>query len=250
MGLALLLASCGGETDDPAPDCTVSDLAVTLTSKSNDLCGQQEGELVFSASRGAGDYEFSLDGTTFQTGGTFSGLAAGSYTVTVKDANDCMKTLEASIADDGGVSFEVASTNSACGTSTGTVTVDASGVDGAEIRLDDGAFGTASTFTAVSSGKHTVTVRDDAGCEETREVSVLSGISYQADIAPIIAASCSISGCHNGTQVDFRVFSNVKDHAAQIKTRTANKSMPQTGSLTEEEIQAIACWVDDGALDN
>jgi len=36
----------------------------------------------------------------------------------------------------------------------------------------------------------------------------------------------------------------------QIRSRTQSRSMPLIGSLTLEEIDAFACWIDDGALDN
>jgi uncharacterized membrane protein len=44
----------------------------------------------------------------------------------------------------------------------------------------------------------------------------------------------------------------LKNLAASVKLRTANKSMPPSGSsqLTQSQIDLIGCWVDDGALNN
>jgi hypothetical protein len=86
-------------------------------------------------------------------------------------------------------------------------------------------------------------------------------VSYAVDVTPIINSSCAIvgdGGCHNGgngANLDWRVFSNVQQHATQMKdriTRTPGTSghMPQIGSITDAQIQVISCWVDQGAQNN
>lgn len=253
--VAFLLVSCGGDTENPEPDCNQTDLAVSVESTTNDQCGQGVGEIVVAASGGEGDYEFSIDGSTFQVSGTFTGVTSGDYTISVRDAADCSKTTTTSVADsDSDISLEVASTNSDCGSSSGSITAEASGGEGAlQYQLDDGSFGMSGTFGGVASGVHSVTVKDESGCETTEEVLVRSGISFANNISSIIETNCAVASCHAGTQApDFREFSNIKANASTIKLRTGNGQMPPAGreDLTTDEIQAIACWVDDGALDN
>jgi len=79
-----------------------------------------------------------------------------------------------------------------------------------------------------------------------------TGISWANQIKPIVDVSCAKSGCHvNGTgRIDLTKFDVVKANAAQIKTRVVNKSMPFDGTLTADQIELIACWVDDGAFNN
>lgn len=79
--------------------------------------------------------------------------------------------------------------------------------------------------------------------------------TYSGVIQPIIANNCAISGCHDGgnTLPDWSVLSNVQANAALIKQRTANRTMPPSNanvSLTAEQIEDIACWVDSGAQNN
>ena len=64
--------------------------------------------------------------------------------------------------------------------------------------------------------------------------------------------NCAVSGCHNGTQFpDFRSLSNIQQNKDQIRQRTQTGNMPPNGrSLTQQQIDLIACWIDDGALDN
>jgi hypothetical protein len=87
-------------------------------------------------------------------------------------------------------------------------------------------------------------------------------ISYVDDIQPIINTSCAItgdgSGCHNGgngPDLDWRVFSNLKANAADVQDRItrapgAAGKMPKIGTLTDEEIATLYCWVEQGALEN
>ena len=49
----------------------------------------------------------------------------------------------------------------------------------------------------------------------------------------------------------FTVFSNIQSSASQIKSLTQSGAMPKNGSkLSQTQLDAIACWVDDGALNN
>jgi hypothetical protein len=62
---------------------------------------------------------------------------------------------------------------------------------------------------------------------------------------------CALSGCHDGRRrPDLRLYERAKFYAKAIKSKTQDRSMPFEGSLTQEQIDVIACWVDDGALEN
>ena len=86
-------------------------------------------------------------------------------------------------------------------------------------------------------------------------------VSFEIDIQPIIDSKCAIvgdGGCHNGgngASLDWRVFSNFQSHASQVKDRITRSpgtdgKMPKIGTLTNDQIQLIVCWVDQGAKDN
>ena len=88
--------------------------------------------------------------------------------------------------------------------------------------------------------------------EEIPDIPCLD-ISYSRDVDPIIKADCAVPGCHvPGTGLpNYLEFSTVQALAPEIKSRTQSRSMPQGGrSLSIEEIDRIACWVDAGAPDN
>tara|TARA_R110002012_G_scaffold222599_1_gene394455 strand:- start:7628 stop:8191 length:564 start_codon:yes stop_codon:yes gene_type:complete len=146
----------------------------------------------------------------------------------------------------------VGSTDTSCGASAGVVEVEASGGFGDyRYQLDGGAFQASGIFGGVGPGKYIVGVVDSGGCTNTLDVQIYSGISFAASIKPIIEANCAISGCHDGSgNIDYNNFDNIKLNPSDIKSRTQSGDMPRNGTLTAAEIDMIACWVDDGALNN
>jgi hypothetical protein len=121
--------------------------------------------------------------------------------------------------------------------------------------VGSGDFGATTTFNNLNAGTKAVTVRDNANnCTITKSVMIQSGTSYASDIKTIIETSCAVSGCHvTGGAAPFALgsLSNVQSHAGEIKTATANGSMPKSGTpLTQAQKDKIACWVDDGAPNN
>lgn len=93
-------------------------------------------------------------------------------------------------------------------------------------------------------------VEEDMGMNNPDEMECEPGTSFAMDIKPIIDNKCI--SCHNGTvqNPDLRTYQGIKNNAARVKELTASRVMPQTGSLTDEQIKLIGCWVDDGAPDN
>lgn len=74
-------------------------------------------------------------------------------------------------------------------------------------------------------------------------------ISFSNVIKPIIDQNCT--DCHGGSRSpDLRTYSNISRNANRIKAEVTSRRMPQGGSLTNEEIEQIRCWIESGALDN
>ena len=139
-----------------------------------------------------------------------------------------------------------------CGERSGGLTAVASGGSGGyRFKINDGPFQESGVFNNLKPGIYTVTVIDDLNCTKAVETTITSGISFQASIRPIIERSCAIPACHDGTgNISYLVFENIKKNPADIKNRTQTRNMPKTGTLTDAEIELIACWVDDGAPNN
>lgn len=246
-----VITSCTWEQQTPTVDCSVSSVTATLVENSSASCGTANGSFTISATGGESPYLFSFEEGT-NTTGQFTDIAAGTYAVVVTDAKGCTASLAVSIANQDGVNVSnVTSTASGCDSSNGSITVSATGGEEPYGYSIDGVAQSGNVFTGLSSGTYDVSVHDQLGCETSQTVEILSGVSYESSIKSIIANSCATTSCHGGSvSPDLRTFSTIQSKASSIKTRTGNKSMPKGSSLTQEEIDLIACWVDDGALAN
>lgn len=258
--LFLFLCSCAYNDLSESFDCSQSDLSVALESK-QDLTGCKaiDGKLKVKPFGGLGPYDFSINGGVYQTNPEFSSLGPGSYNVRVKDSRNCEAFVQ----------IEVNATNSSlngtvntlednqCSSNNGSLMVTGTGgVAPYQYQLGTSGFGTTNNFNNLASGQYIIVVKDAADCQKTISVSVprgMTGVSYKNDIKPIMDVSCNLSGCHNagtGTR-DWTTYEKTKANSGSIKVRTANKSMPIGGlTLTQSEIDKIACWVDDGSPNN
>jgi hypothetical protein len=77
-------------------------LGVSLVSTTNNICnGGTNGSITVSSTGGTAPYTYTIAGpivnTTGASSGTFTGLSAGSYTITVTDANSCTATVTATV---------------------------------------------------------------------------------------------------------------------------------------------------------
>lgn len=135
--------------------------------------GDNSGEITGTATGGVGPYSFSLDGTNFQTG-TFNNLAAGDYTLTVKDTNDCTATISVTINEPTAFNVTAVKTDVTCnGTDDGTITLFASGgtTGGGSIFINNVAT-TSSSFTGLAPGTYDFRVLDANMCEVTLTVTI------------------------------------------------------------------------------
>jgi gliding motility-associated-like protein len=174
---------------------------VTVTAtKADATCGAPNGTVTATGANGTPAYTYSINGTTFQSSTTFTGLAASTYTVTVKDANGCTNTTTISVLDLSGLTASITSqTNVTCnGLANGTVTITASGSTGPyNYALGAGAFGPSGTFNGLAALSYTVTVQDANSCTVT--VPVL--ITQPPVLAGSVSAQTNITcfGANNGT---------------------------------------------------
>jgi len=150
---------------------TINDLSgitASITDQTNVDCnGNSTGEVEVTAGGSTGPYTYADDGATFTAVNTFTGLAAGSYTITARDANGCEFPVAVTITEPSTVDGSItAQTNVLCnGNSTGSVTVaGADGTPGYLYEIDGGGFAASATFGSLAAGGYTVTVQDANLC--------------------------------------------------------------------------------------
>jgi hypothetical protein len=153
-----------------------------VASATNILCFGQTGSISLSVTGGTGAKTFSWSGPNSFTAATrnISGLAAGTYNVTVTDINNCTTTASATVnGPTTAVSIAVNSTTdvSCDGSSGGDINIAASGgTPGYTYQWSDGP--TAEDRTGLSPGNYTVIATDANGC--TAELTV--AINQEPDI--------------------------------------------------------------------
>ena len=171
-----------------------------ITTSVNATCGNSTGSITATGGGSASPFTYSIDGITFQASGTFSGLAAGVYTVTVKDANGCKTTTTVVISNTNGPAITYTSTNANCGINNGSVTVNATGgTTPYQYNINGGSYQSGNFFTGLVGGTYTVTVKDASGCTNAVIVTITSSTSPQLTAIPA-SATC---GLNNGTITAF-----------------------------------------------
>lgn len=250
MLILLIIPSCTYDSLEFQPDCT-GEIELELVEVQASTCNQDAGSIKVAVNNNTDpDLSFSIDGVNFQPEGEFTNLTAGSYTLIAR-SKGCEESLNVQIENAEGLNANLSTIAADCGGTNGAVEVTVNNATGAvEYQLNNGAPQSSNTFNNLAPGSYTLVARDDAGCEVSLEATVNSDVEY-ANVEAIISSSCAVSGCHAGNvSPDFRVKQNILNNANQIKSRTTARSMPPSSSgitLTEDEIETISCWVNDGA---
>lgn len=102
-------------------------------------------------------------------------------------------------------------------------------------------------------------ILDSCVSHDFPEYECTDTFSFSEDVQPIIETKCAISGCHNGDlgqDFNWTNFQTFHQRAASglVKFRVTHRIMPPSnssaGPLSQEQINAIACWTDQGAPNN
>src|SRR4029079_16642335 len=118
-------------------------------------------------------YTYSTNGTVFQASATFSGAGAGSYTITVKDANGCTATKALTITEPALLVANASAGTISC--KGGTTTITASGSSGTPAytySTNGTVFQASATFSGAGAGSYTITVKDANGCTAAKALTI------------------------------------------------------------------------------
>jgi hypothetical protein len=159
-------------TNNPCAGITVA-LSTTLVQPTLNL---SNGSITAAASGGTG-FTYSLNNGAFQASGTFSGKPAGTYTVTAKNSNGCVGSVQATLigADPcAGVTVVVGSTqvDPTTGMSNGSITASATGGTGFTYSINNGAYQSSAIFTGLATGNYTLTAKNSNGCTGVKQVTL------------------------------------------------------------------------------
>ncbi|MBW8051812.1 MAG: hypothetical protein FVQ77_16040, partial [Cytophagales bacterium] len=145
-----------------------------------------------SGGTGPGTYSYQWDGNTgFQTTQTATGLCAGTYNVTVTDANSCTFNISYTVGQPPAMTLTPGSVDAACGIPNGEASVAVAGGTPGYTYLWSPGGGTTPTITSLTAGAYTVTVTDAKLCSDSVTISVNDAGAPTASIVSSDSVTCN-----------------------------------------------------------
>jgi len=138
-----------------------------LVNKTNTSCwNSSDGKFILTGFGGTAPYEFSFNGGTFTTKNTYDTLAKGNYTIRIKDSKNCTRDSVIVIGSPLKINPTIVLKNVSCfGSTNGTIKVVSSGgTPPNSFSFNNSAYTNIDSFTNVSAGSYTISIKDSKGC--------------------------------------------------------------------------------------
>ena len=186
----------------------------TISSQTNVIInGQSTGAVTLSGSGGTSPYQYSKNGGAFQSSATFTGLPAGNYTFTIRDAASATATISATISQTSALKLSIGSLNNVAvaGQNSGSVTLSASGgTIPYEYSQDGFNYQSSSSFGSLPAGNYTFTVKDASRSTSTINATITESnflgmyLVSQIDILVIGTSTGSVTLAGGGGTAPYR----------------------------------------------
>lgn len=170
----------------------VKKVGPTFTFTKTDPTCTPNGTIVITASGGTGPYQYSINGgSSFQPSNTFSGLSGGTYSIIVRDANNCTSSPQSTtLTLVNTMTATVAKTDGNCNAG-GTITVTAAGGGNPpyQYSINGGTtYQSSNVFTGLAAGTYNVVAQNiGSGCTAGQTVTITFTNNLFAD--PIAGGS-------------------------------------------------------------
>jgi gliding motility-associated-like protein len=190
--------------------CTVTDLVsgcastqtvvvpntgnLTVTSTQNNVsCFGGTGDATVTPNGGQGPYTYSWS-PSGGTAATATGLAAGSYTCTITDANGCIVTQVITITQPAGMTIAMTTTNVLCnGQANGSASSIVSGGAPSYTYAWAPSGGNGSSASNLNAGTYTFAVTDANGCTQT-QLATITEPAVLFDSVSVVPVGCFATG--------------------------------------------------------
>lgn len=163
---------------------------LTSVSSGTIACNGGTTSATVTASGGTPNYTYAWGTTPVQTSPTASGLAAGTYSVVITDANGCTSVQSVSLTQPLALNVSAASSGAGCGSvSTGAASASVTGGTAPYTY----AWSNGQTTSAVSNlpaGNYGVVITDANGCTSTASVTINAAIQPTAAFSVDSAYTC------------------------------------------------------------
>ncbi len=159
---------------------------ITLTTGSTN-CNSSNGNIAATVTGGSGSYKYQW--SSGQTTQSVTGLAAGSYTVSITDSKGCTATKTTSISASSGVAVTVNVSNPVCSDGFGAATATVSG-GSTPYKYAWSSGGTSSSVNNLAGGNYTLSVTDNNGCTAVQNFAVNTPLALTVTTT-VLPTSCS-----------------------------------------------------------
>jgi gliding motility-associated-like protein len=159
-------------------------LAISNIAMVQPICnGDANGTITITASGGTITYTYAIDASPFASSNTFSGIAAGTYVLHLKDNNNCTVDSTVIMNQPTRIVPSVSVKNSTCQPlNDGRVIVNATGgVPAYQYSLGSGSFSSTNTFTPLAAGSYLFHVRDTRGCVKDTTLNIIDSTKVTAN---------------------------------------------------------------------
>jgi gliding motility-associated-like protein len=196
---AVINQSCGG-TVAISNNFDVNKCEPVSAVATNAECGNNSGTITVGTNYGTGPYQYSLNNGPFQTSNVFNNLAPGTYSVTVRDANNLPRTLSNIIVGNTSnfINITPVTKPAGCGESNGEIIITQTGGTGPYTYAINTPvnFQPSNIFSNLAPGVYNLFIRDANNCTATAQatISVFGG-------GPQITSTVATPNCdqNNGT---------------------------------------------------
>ncbi len=174
-GTYTVTVSCGSCTTTAST--TISNLpgpSASISNITSSTCNMPNGTATVTAVGGVAPYSYAWNSAPPQYSGTLSNVTAGSYNVTVTDANNCNAMNTVTINNISGPTATIASfSNATCGMSDGSANLSITGGTAPySFNWNSNPGQNGQNLTGVPAGTYTVTATDVNSCSATSSVTI------------------------------------------------------------------------------
>jgi Secretion system C-terminal sorting domain/SprB repeat len=207
-------------------------LGVTASKNNTSTC-INDGSIQVNPTGGFAPYTYSINGGSYQSGNSFSGLAAGTYTISVKDFKGCLGSLNVTInLNPINVTYFVVNA-SGCNANNGSIHLfRTGGVGPYTYSLDGNTYQSSTVFTGLAPGTYDGFVKDSKTCV---------GATFNIVVGP--ACTPPVAG---GTSTRSLTNSTVKTNAVKV----SEKSILKISAYPNPSATSFSLILDGGTNEN
>ncbi|MEO6904193.1 MAG: T9SS type A sorting domain-containing protein [Bacteroidia bacterium] len=168
-------------------------LIINTTAVNASSCTVNDGSITSSVSGGKTPYTYAW--SNGKTISAISGLAAGTYSLTLTDANNCKQSTTTTVnCTSASLTVTVNAANITCfGSKDGSATALASGTPPYSYSWNTTPAQNAAKAVGLAEGPYTVTVKDATGATKSVSVTITSPAALLANLTTTSVSSCSAS---------------------------------------------------------